>query len=282
MIGQIWERMSISQAVVMIVLSIVGMLLILPFLWMISTSLKISGTEFFYPPKWIPDPITFDNYKSAMFRGDFARSYWNSIKVAALTVIPTVMLAAITAYAFAKIPFIGKNAIFFGMLMLIMIPGEVTLIPNLLLMKGFGWLDQHISIIVPHIFGGGTILVMFIMRQNYLSIPDALIESAKIDGASHFRIYFSIVFPISRAAIATITIIAFMGSWNDFIYPLIYITTPGLFTLPLALAMFQQAYGQTDWTVWMAAATISVLPILIVYLLAQKQFIDSMALSGIK
>jgi multiple sugar transport system permease protein len=249
---------------------------------MISTSLKHPGTEFYYPPQWIPDPFTLENYRQAILKGGFVQSYYNSIKVAVLTVVPTVFLTSMAAYAFVKLHFKGRNILFFFVIMLIMIPQEVTLIPNLLLMKGFGWLDTHKAIIVPQIFGSGAVFALFIMRQNYLSIPDALIESAKIDGASHLRTFFKIIFPMSKAAVAAVVIFTFMNSWNDFIYPLVYINSSEKYTLPLSIAMFQQAYGMTEWTVWMAAATVSVLPILIVYLFAQKQFIDSLALTGVK
>lgn len=276
------KRKLVGQIIIYVLLSFLGLLLIIPFIWMVSTSLKNPGTEFYYPPQWIPDPFTLVNYKKAILKGGFITSYYNSIKVSVLTVVPIILFTSLAAYAFVKLRFKGRNILFFIVIMLIMIPQEVTLIPNLLLMKGFGWLDTHKAIIVPQIFGSGAVFALFIMRQNYLSIPDALIESAKTDGASHLRIFFQIIFPMSKAAIAAVTIFTFMNSWNDFIYPLVYINSSAKYTLTLSIAMFQQSYGMTEWTVWMAAATVSVLPILIIYLFAQKQFIDSLALTGVK
>jgi multiple sugar transport system permease protein len=265
-----------------ILLSVLGLMLIIPFVWMLSTSLKNPGNEFFYPPQWIPNPLTFNNYVTALSRMDFLLSYWNSVKVAVLTVIPTVFLTSAAAYAFVKLKFPGRNALFFVVIMLIMVPQEVTLIPNLLLMKLFGWLDTHTALIVPNIFGSGAVFALFIMRQNILSLPDSLIESGKIDGANHFQIYSKLIFPLTKSAVATVSIFTLMNSWNDFLYPLVYLNSTSKYTLPLSIAMFQQAYGMTEWTVWMAAATVSVLPLLIAYLFAQKQFISSMALTGIK
>lgn len=276
------SRKLAAQAVVYLLLSFLGLVLIMPFLWMLSTSFKNPGTEFFYPPQWIPDPITLKNYIAALGRADFLQSYYNSIKVAVLTLIPTVFLTSVAAYAFVKLKFRGRNALFFVVLMLIMVPQEITLIPNLLLMKVLGWLDTHTALIVPSIFGSGAVFALFIMRQNILSIPDSLIESGKIDGANHLQIYASIIFPLTKSAVATVSIFTLMNSWNDFIYPLVYLNSTSKYTLPLSIAMFQQVYGMTEWTVWMAAATVSVLPLLVAFLFAQKQFINSMALTGLK
>ncbi len=279
---QTGRRSGASQVMAYLYLSGLGLVLILPFIWMLSTSLKHPGTEFYYPPQWIPQPPTLQNYLTAVARADFLRSYYNSIKVALLTVIPTVLLTSLAAYALVKLRFKGRNNLFFLIVMLIMVPQEVTLIPNLLLMKGLGWLDTHTALIVPNIFGSGAVFALFVMRQNMLSLPDSLIEAAKIDGANHWQIYTRVVFPLTKSAVATVGIFTLMNSWNDFIYPLVYLNSSEKYTLPLAIAMFQQAYGMTEWTVWMAAATVSVLPLLIAFLFAQKQFIDSMALTGVK
>jgi multiple sugar transport system permease protein len=263
-------------------LTALGLILVLPFLWMLSTSLKNPGTEFYYPPQWIPNPLTFGNYGTALARADFLQAYWNSVKVAALTVLPTVLLTSLAAYGFVKLRFKGRDTLFFLVVMLIMVPQEITLIPNLLLMKGLGWLDTHTALIVPNIFGSGAVFALFIMRQSMLSIPDSLVEAGKIDGANHWQIFIKIIFPLSKSALATVGIFTLMNSWNDFIYPLVYLNSTAKYTLPLAIAMFQQAYGMTEWTVWMAASTVSILPLLVAYIFAQKQFIDSMALSGMK
>lgn len=275
-------RTLTSKVTIYLGLSFLGLILIIPFIWMISTSLKTPGTEFFYPPQWIPNPLIFENYRIAISRGDFITSYMNSIKVAVFSVIPTIILTSMAAYAFVKLKFKGRNFLFFIIITLIMIPQEVTLIPNLLLMKSLGWLDTHTALIVPTIFGSGAVFSLFVLRQNMLSIPDSLIESGKIDGANHWQIFLKIVMPLSKSGIATVGIFALMNSWNDFIYPLVYLNSQKKYTLPLTIAMFQQAYGMTEWTVWMAAATISMLPVFIAYLFAQKQFIDSMAITGIK
>ena len=272
----------LSDTATYAVLSLLGLIMLAPFLWMLSTSLKRPGTEFFYPPQWIPDPVTFDNYAAAFFKVNLLLSYYNTIKVTLLTVAPTVFITSIAAYAFAKMRFKGRNTIFFLCIMLIMIPQEVTLVPNLLLMKELGWLDKHIAVIVPNIFGSTAVFALFILRQNYLSIPDALIESGKIDGAGPLRIFFTLIFPIAKASVAAVVIFTFMNAWNDFIYPLVYLNSKENFTLQLALNMFKGTYGETEWTVWMAGCAVSVLPILVVYLLAQRQFIDSMAMSGMK
>lgn len=275
-------KKKLPTLLIYIILSFIGLLMLVPFLWMLSTSLKTPGTEFFFPPRWIPDPVTFSNYYYAFLKVDLLLSYYNTIKVTVLTVVPMILLTSVAGYAFAKIRFSGRNVIFFICLMLIMIPQEITLVPNLLIMKGFGWLDTHLAIIVPNIFGSTAVFALFLMRQNFLTIPNEMVESGKIDGANQLRIFFKIMFPMAKAAVAAVVIFAAMNSWNDFIYPLVYLNSKENYTLQLALNMFKGTYGETEWTVWMAACTISVLPILLVYLFAQKQFIDSMVMTGIK
>lgn len=264
-----------------LIIAIISILLVLPYLWMITTSLKQESKIFLFPPQWFPNPIRWLNYLELFTKYRYGLYLWNSFKVSALTTAGTVLVATLAAYAFAKIKFPGRDFFFLLILSAMMLPVEVITIPLFLGLSKLHLTDTHFSLIVPAIFGAGGAFGLFLIRQFFLSIPDELIEAAKIDGCSHFRIFLKIMIPLAASPIATMVIYTFLNTWNDYFVPLIFLNTSDLYTSTLALALFTNEVG-TTWNLVMAAAVLSTLPLLIVFFLMQRKFIESFTLSGIK
>lgn len=262
-----------------IMLTIGAVLMVAPFLWTVSSSLKDLSQIFAIPAKWIPNPILWENYPKSLQALPFGRAYFNSFYITAIIICVQMITASMAAYAFAKIRFPGSNFLFVLFLATMMIPGQVTMIPLYLIMQKLGWIDSHLALIVPsslfNAFG------VFLLRQFIKGLPNELEEAALMDGASMPRIYWSIVLPLIRPALAAFGIFTFMGSWNNFMGPLIYLNTPEKFTVPLLLNAFKGLYV-SDWPAIMAGTTISVIPILVVYIIAQKHIIEGVTLTGIK
>jgi multiple sugar transport system permease protein len=261
-----------------IILILGSLIMILPFVWMISTSLKSGGATMVFPPKFIPNPATLDNYKQVIEKFPMLTFLKNSIIVAVLTTGGTILVATMSAYAFSRMHFKGRDQIFLLYLATQMIPAQVIMIPQFILLKNLGWLDSYQGLILPNIF---AVFGVFLMKQAFLSIPKELEESTFIDGGNHFTVCFKIMLPLMKPTIATLSIFTFMQSWNNYLWPLIISSSREMATLPLGLAMLQ---GQrtTDWNLFMAAVVISVIPILAVYIFAQKYFIQGMTMSGMK
>ncbi|MBI3008123.1 MAG: carbohydrate ABC transporter permease [Candidatus Omnitrophica bacterium] len=261
-----------------ILLSIFGVSMIVPFLWMVSTSLKEPGDVFTYPPKWIPKPIIWENYPKAWNAVPFARGYINSIFVGVTVTFGQVFTSSLAAYAFARLSFPGRDKLFLGYLGTMMIPGAVTMIPVFILLRKLGWIDTYKALIIPSMFSAyGT----FMLRQFFMSLPTDLEDAAKIDGCSLFGIYTKIILPLSKPALATLTIFTFMGSWMSFMWPLIVTNSMELKTLPVMLASFQGLYT-TDWTLLMAGSIIVLSPIVVVFILGQRYFVEGIKLGAIK
>ncbi|MFA4838801.1 MAG: carbohydrate ABC transporter permease [Candidatus Neomarinimicrobiota bacterium] len=258
----------------------VSVVLILPFLWIISTSLKGSESIFAIPPQWIPKQIHWDNYAKVFTKMPFFIYMKNSIFISVMTILGTLISGSLVAYAFACMKWPGRDWLFVFMLGTMMLPMQVTMIPVFVLFKQFGWLNTFKPLIVPAFFGGGAFNI-FLLRQFFLTIPKDLFEAARLDGCSEFRIYWEIVLPLAKPALATVAILTFMMTWNDFLGPLIYISDKLKGTLALGLAMFVGQY-QTEWGVLMAASVLVMLPIIILFFLFQKYFIQGFMMSGIK
>lgn len=272
------RRRLIGKIVAYTILSIGGSLMILPFLWMLSTSLKSAGDVFVFPPKWIPKPIMWRNYIDAWNAVPFNRFFINSIFVSISVTVGQVITSCLAAYAFARLNFIGREKLFLGYLATMMVPGQVTMIPVFILLKKLNWIDTYQALILPGIFSAyGT----FMLRQFFMTIPNDLIDAAKIDGCSQLGILAKIVIPLSIPAIATLATFIFLGVWNDFMWPLIVTNSMEMKTLPVGLASFQGLYT-TDWTLLMAASTIVLIPVIIVYVFNQRFFVKGIVLSGIK
>ncbi|WP_078060047.1 carbohydrate ABC transporter permease [Gracilibacillus timonensis] len=262
-----------------IVLIAGALVMLVPFLWMISTSLKGQGAVFEYPPRLIPNPFEFDNYSRAWSALPFGLAYWNSLKITGLVTAGTLISCSMAGYAFAKMNFVGKNFLFVVLLATMMIPGQITLIPMFMLFKEIGWVNTHLPLIIPPILTNA--FGVFLLRQFMSTFPTELEDAARIDGLNTWKIYWKIVLPNCKPALAALGIFTFMANWNNFLAPLIYLDDESKFTIPLIIASFQGLYT-TDWTVLMAASAISLIPVLIIYLFAQRYFIEGITLSGIK
>jgi multiple sugar transport system permease protein len=263
------------------VLTVISAIMLIPFLWMVSTSLKEPSKIFVFPPEFIPSPVRFANYTEVLKTTPFHLFYWNSVYIAALVTVGTVFFSSLAGYSFARIPFKGRNVVFLLLLSTMMIPTEVTSIPMFLFMREIGWINTHLPLIILPIFGAGGVFGVFVMRQFFLGMPKELEEAAMIDGCSRLRTYWNIMLPLAKPAAATLTIFTFLTVWNDFFDPLIFINDRKLMTLPLALSLFTDEAG-TAWHHLMSASVMATLPLLIVFFFAQKQFIEGVAMTGLK
>lgn len=273
------KKLKGSTVILHIVLIIGALIMVFPFLWTVSSSLKSVSQIFIVPPELIPSPFVWSNYYDSFVAMPFDRAYWNSFYITVLIVGIQLITASMAAYAFAKIRFPGVNFIFIFFLATMMIPKQVTMIPTYMIMGEIGWLDTHYSLIVPGaLFNAFSV---FLLRQFIMGIPNDLEEAAVVDGANPLKIYWSVILPLIRPALAAVGIFSFMNTWNNFLEPLIYLSTPDLFTVPLLLNYFKGLHA-TDWGLMMAGSTISIIPVLIIYIIAQKQIIEGVALTGIK
>lgn len=252
--------------------------MLFPFLWMVSTSLKQDFALFVTPPKLIPSPVETHNYTRVGELMPIWRILFNSVFVAALSTALAVFTSAMAAYAFARLRFPGRDALFFVYLATLMVPFQVTIVPLFIEMKHLGFVDSYPGLILPTIASAfGT----FLLRQQFLTLPRELEEAAFMDGGGHWTVFTRIIVPLGAPALATFGIFAFMASWNSFLWPLVIINSQDLMTLPLGLANLHGQYT-TQWNLVMAGTTISVVPILVVYVLAQKYIVRGFVFSGIK
>jgi len=271
----------VTKIVVFILLSLAAIAFLLPFAWMISTSLKPKSQIFVYPLIWIPDPPMWGNYAKALNNPSFQYFlfFGNSLYYAVLSTIGIVVSCSLVAYAFARLQWWGRDIWFVITLATLMIPYPVTLIPLYLIFSKIGWVNSFKPLIVPNFMG--TAFFIFLLRQFFLTIPMDLSDAAKIDGASEFQIYRRIIMPLAKPALATVALFTFLYTWNDFLGPLIYLTDGDKYTLAVGLAAFRGQF-RTQWDLMMAAATVVTAPIVIVFFFAQKQFIEGITLTGIK
>lgn len=272
---------TLSAVGVYAALTVISLIMLVPFLWMLSTSFKEPQDIFTYPPQLIPPVFRFQNYVDVFSLIPFHRFYFNSVYISFVVVAGTVFFASLAGYAFAKIPFTGRNAVFLVLLSAMMIPHEVTAIPMFLFMRDLGWIDTHMPLILLPIFGASGVFGIFVMRQFFITVPTELEEAAMIDGCNRFRIYWQIMLPIARPGMATLTIFTFVTIWNEFFDPLIFINTRELMTLPLGLSLFTDEVG-TSWHYLMSATVMATVPLLIVFFMAQKRFIEGVAMTGLK
>lgn len=261
-------------------LGLLAAVMLVPFLWMLSTSLKTTQYVLSATPQFIPDPLTTDSYTTLFDLIPMGRMLVNSFVVAIVGTLGQILFSAMAAYAFARMTWRGQNVVFLLYLITMMIPSQVTLIPLFILMRQLHWVNSYQGLILPGLFSAfGT----FLLRQSFLSLPRDLEEAAFMDGANHFTIFWRIILPLSRPALATLSVLSFMQYWNSYLWPLFVARQDIFMTLPVGLAKLQGGpRALTQWNVVMAGAVITVLPILIVYLFAQKWFIRSVTLSGIK
>ena len=270
----------LMDLLVYVVLSIVGIIFILPFAWMVANSFKDIRGIYQYPPTFIPEVWHFENYIEAWTMTQFDLGFLNSALVAAAVVLGQLFTASLAGYSFARLRYPGRDKLFLLYISLMMVPFTVLLIPLYVQMRWYGWISTLQAVIVPFLF---TPWGTFFMRQFMVTIPRELEDAARIDGCGFFRTYWLIILPLTKPALATLAIFTFVNTWNSFQWPLIVLGKPKVKTLPLLLASLQNQSGmRTPWHLIMAAATIVVIPVLIAFVLGQKYYVRGIVTTGIK
>ena len=274
------EQTKLTKTILYILLFIGGIFYALPFLWMLRTSLMEYAQVQKVPLVWIPNPIKWSNFKEAVGFMDFWTLLRNTLTITVLSMFGQMWSCSMVAFGFARMKFPGRDTMFMMLLSTMMLPAMVTEIPRFILFRHLGWINTFYPLIVPAYFGGSAFFV-FLLRQFFKTIPFDLDEAARIDGCSSFRIYSQIMLPLSKPVMAAVVIFSFIWSWNDFWGPLIYLRQDNMKTLALGLQGFQGVY-QTDYHYLMAASLIVLLPVLVIYVCAQKYFTQGIVMSGMK
>jgi multiple sugar transport system permease protein len=256
--------------------------MLFPLIWLFSTSLKPRGMVFTYPPQLIPDPVRWENYREALTVLPFANFFKNSMIYCVGIMVGQVLVSTLVGYAFARLRFPGRDFFFWLVLIRMMLPGSVTLVPSYVMFQKMGWVNTFLPLIVPGWLPGlnSASFYIFLCRQFFMGIPLELDDAAKIDGASHFRIWWQIIVPLSKPAVTTVGIFSFILHWNDFQGPLLYLHKMSLRPLALGLQSFQGAYS-TDWHWLMAASTTMVVPMIFLFFMAQRYFLRGIAMTGL-
>ncbi len=270
----------LHQLLVYLLILLGSSVMLIPLIWLLSSSLKDEGKIFLFPPQWIPQPWRFDNYSTVFDRVPFVRFYANTMLVTGLAMAGQIAAASLVAFGFARLRFPGRDFLFLVLLSTIMIPYQVTLIPTFVLFRILGWLDTYAPLILPYWLGGGAFYV-FLLRQFYMRLPVDLDDAARIDGASTFGIYWRIILPQARPALGVMAVFTFLGHWNDFFNPLIYLNTTEKYTLALGINLFRN-FQTTQWHLLMAASVMVTLPCILLYAFAQRYFIQGIVFTGLK
>ena len=268
----------LRRVLLYIVLILIAVIMVVPFLWMLSTSLKTQYDAVKIPPVWIPDPPQWENYVKLFTEQPMFQFMLNTIKIVFFVVLGQLFFSSLAAYSFARISFKGRNVVFFFYIATLMVPGQVTMIPTYLMFAKAGLTDNHLALILPAFFSAFGV---FLLRQFFMSLPRELEEAAEIDGCNPFMTYWRIMLPLVVPAMLTLGVFTLMNTWNDYMGPLIYLSSPEKYTMTLGIAYFKGVYT-TQWNLVMAGSIVSVVPILIAYLCAQKYFIEGIAFSGVK
>jgi len=260
--------------------------LLIPFVfptwWMVTSSIKPASDIFAFPPQLLPTHTDWSTYAQVFKLQPFGQQYWNSAYIAALVTVGTMAVSSLAGYAFARVRFPGANALFMVVLLGLLIPAEVTIVPLFQLFRRLGMVNTHWPLILIPIFGAPSVFATFVMRQFFIALPVELEEAARVDGLGRFTIFRKIALPLARPALASVAIFTFLHSWNLYLEPIVFLSSAHMFTLPQALTHFTDAYGGPLWNVQLAAATLTALPVLIVFVVAQKQFVEGLAHTGLK
>ncbi len=273
--GEFWWRVMIWSL-------LVGgsVIMIMPFLWLLSSSFKPENDIFIFPPKWIPDPWRPQNYVDALTYKPFNLYIMNTLIIVGLNLIAILFSASLCAYGFARIKFWGRDFWFILVLSTMMVPYFVLMVPQFVIFSRLGWVDTFRPLTIPFFFGGGAFNI-FLLRQFFRTLPEELADAARIDGCSEFRIYWNIMLPLAKPALAAVAIFTFLNGWNDFIGPLLYISSPEKFTVAIGLATFRSVM-RTRYDLLMAASSAMILPVVLLFFFAQRYFIQGVVLSGLK
>ena len=270
-------RRLLQRALVYGLLLAGAVLVLIPLAWTLSTALKTTRQTLAYPPEWIPRPFMWGNFVEAMTAVPFGTYFGNSLTIGVLRVLGMTISSAVVAYGFARVRFPGRNLLFIVVLSTMMIPFHVLIIPRFVLFRSLNWLDTLLPLIVPSFFGGA--FSIFLLRQYMLGIPRELDDAARIDGCGHLGIFWRIVLPLSKPALGAVAVFEFLDSWDDFLGPLIYLSSERNYTVELGLNAFRTQYF-TEWNLFMAASLVAMLLPVTVFFIAQRYFIDGVALTG--
>jgi multiple sugar transport system permease protein len=260
--------------------------LLIPFVfptwWMVTSSVKPISDIFAFPPDLWPRRFDWTTYGKVFELQPFAQQYWNSAYIAAVVTVGTMVFSSMAGYAFARIKFPGANLLFTIVLLGLLIPSEVTIVPLFQMFLKWGMINTHWPLILVPIFGAPSVFATFVMRQFFIALPGELEEAARVDGLGRFKIFWIIALPLAKPALGAVAIFTFLHSWNLYLEPIVFISARNMFTLPQALTQFTDAYGGAMWNIQMAAATMTALPVLAVFIIAQKQFVEGLAHTGLK
>jgi ABC-type glycerol-3-phosphate transport system permease component len=274
--------MQAARVLGYLLLVIAALTMVVPFVWMITTSLKLSGSEFAYPPELFPREFHFENYAKLFVLVPFLRYFLNTLIVTFAVVMGQLVICSMAAYAFSRLTFIGRNTLFLLYLATMMIPWQITLIPLFLIVYKLGWVNTYVGLIVPSL---SNVFGIFLLRQAFLGTPGEYQEAARVDGASEWLIYRRLFLPLNKAAMTTLGVFTFMGSWTDLLWPVLMSRSQTMRTLEVGLAYFNSSvstFKQTNWPIMMSAAVVVMLPVLIVYFLTQRFFVEGISMTGLK
>ncbi len=249
---------------------------------MVTSSVKPISDIFAFPPDLWPRRFDWSTYAQVFELQPFARQYWNSAYIAAIVTVGTMIISSMAGYAFARIRFPFSNALFMVVLLGLLIPSEVTIVPLFQIFLSWGMINTHWPLILVPIFGAPSVFATFVMRQFFISLPNELEEAARVDGLGRFKIFWTIALPLAKPALGAVAIFTFLHSWNLYLEPIVFLSSTQMFTLPQALTQFTDAYGGAMWNIQLAAATMTAIPVLLVFIVAQKQFVEGLAHTGLK
>lgn len=277
-----WVRTSrafLRRLVVYGLVCLLAFVFALPFLWMVSSSLKVNRQMFMLPPVWIPSPVRWANYPESLQFIPYFLYLRNTLFICIGAVMGSLISCSLAAYGFSRLRWPGRDLVFSVVLATMMIPFAVTMVPLFVVFKHLGWVGTYLPLVVPSFFGSAFFI--FLLRQFFLSIPFELSDAARIDGAHELQILTRVILPLARPALAMVALFQFMGAWGDYLGPLIYLSNPETYTLALGLTLFMGQH-QTEWGLLMAASTVTVLPIILLFFFAQRMFIEGITMTGLK
>ncbi len=272
--GRLWNWLTIAMLLLM------AFVMVMPFVWLVSSSLKSQIEIFSYPPQWIPNPIHWENFVNALTIKPFGLYFVNTMKIVILNVVAVVFSSSFVAYGFARIKFPGRD-FWFGIVMAtLFLPYAVLIVPSFMIFSRLGWIDTILPLTVPLFFGGGAFNI-FLLRQFFRTIPEELADAARIDGCSEFGIYWRIMMPLATPALITVAIFTFLNAWNDLLGPIIYLRSPQNFTIAVGLSSFHSTLD-VSWDLQLAATTAVILPVVILFFFSQRYFIKGIVMTGMK
>jgi ABC-type glycerol-3-phosphate transport system permease component len=271
---------QLTRLIAFVLLLAGAITMLVPFVWMFDTSIKAPGEIFLYPPRWIPSEWRWQNYSEALTVLPFGRWFFNTVYITVVASLGQVLSASLVGYAFARLRAPGRDFLFMVVIGTMLLPDQVTMVPVFLIFRGLNWIDTWNPLIVPAWLGGGAFFI-FLCRQFFMTIPLELDDAAKIDGCGALRIFWQIILPLSRPAIATLAVLSFLANWNDFLWPIYVLLSSDTYTLQPGLSVLRGAYS-THYGVVMAGAVIAAVPVLILFSVAQRHIVDSVATAGLK